>query len=269
MLRDPMPYSVFAVDMQNYSARDALGQLELRRVLRELLQVASDEAGISRDVWERQDSGDGEVALVPPNVPKGRLAADFIRELLIAVNQVNVPRRDEDRVRLRVALHFGDAYVDGTGYAGPAVIEACRLLDSKPLRLALDAVPEANLVLGLSDRVYQDVVRQRDLHPRDFQAATVEHKTFAGRIWVKVPGGAGPNLLEGGLRPQASPVDGQGPDSEAAGSAPADADRGGLGKGTRQAAGARHGDFRRATVSGVVSFGDGPVAGGDINQRER
>lgn len=194
MAHDFLPYSIFAADIQNYSARDALGQVELRQQFRELMREAASAAHLDPVEWRRQDSGDGELALIPPSIPKVRLADDLVRELKIKLQRINHPRRAEERIRLRVALHHGDVCVDGTGFPGPAVVVASRLLDAEPLRQALDAVPDAFLAIILSDRMFEDVEGQRDILRPDFRAVTVVRKRFEGRAWVKVPGFPPPDL---------------------------------------------------------------------------
>jgi hypothetical protein len=204
----PLHRSIFAVDIQRYSARHhPLDQVALRRDLRDLLRAATTAINIDRDEWHLQDRGDGELALVPASISKPLLVAEFVRELHVHLTALNRPRRTEERVRLRVAMHHGDVIQDGTGFAGGAIVAACRLLDSDPVRAALDRIAEADLAVILSDRMFEDVNGYRDLHRRYFRQVEVTVKEFTGRAWVWVPGFQPPDLST-----PAPASDGPGPD---------------------------------------------------------
>lgn len=240
MARDlSRPYAVFGVDIQRWSDRDLHGQVDLRRELHRILEYALEAADIDAAGWTRQDSGDGILALVPPAIPKASLVADLLRELKIELNRLNAPRSDKGRMRLRVVMHHGDVLVDGTGYAGTAIVIASRLLDSNPVRKALDQTPEAELAVILSDRMFEDVEGQRGLFRGDFQPVTVvdKQKRFEGRAWIHIPG----------TRPS---------DLPAASSEQSKA---------RNKAAHRQ-TFRNSTIGGHAIQGDGNItAGGDIN----
>jgi hypothetical protein len=209
MGKDPQHFSVFAVDIQRYSARNDQGQVELRQQLRQLQRVAAKEAGLRLVEWNRQDTGDGVLALIPARISKARLAADLVHELRIALEEANRPRRDAERIRLRVALHHGDVYPEPTGFPGAAVVDTCRLLDSKPLRAALDEVPGADVSVILSDRMFQDVDGKRGIHQREFRAVQVAVKDFMASAWITVPGFSPPDLSA-----QTSPHDSAATDAE-------------------------------------------------------
>ncbi|WP_406629282.1 hypothetical protein [Amycolatopsis sp. WGS_07] len=67
-----------------------------------------------------------------------------------------------------------------------------RLLEAAPVRAALEAVPEANLVQVVSESIYHGSVRQRltDLSPEDFTEVLVDTpgKGFRAAAWIRVPG---------------------------------------------------------------------------------
>lgn len=253
MNQEPQHYSIFGADIQNYSGRHALEQLDLRRDFRRLLRDASDLAKVRPDRWCRQDQGDGELALVPGTLSKPRLVAELVRELGIALDHYNQPRRPEDRLRLRLAMHCGEAHMDGTGFAGNAPIVASRLLEAAPLRAALNAVPRAHLALILSQPMFEAVNGYRDIRASDFKRVRVRVKTFEQDAWLSVPGLPESTLTTAVAEPCP-------PSSPGQGSAERPAKRS-----TTKRMDAQRDALGNVVFRGPVSFGDGPVAGRDIN----
>jgi len=255
--QEPLHYSVFAADIQNYSGRHALVQIDLRHLLHALLLEASAAAGVDRPNWCLQDQGDGELSLVPGTMPKPRLVADFIRELGIGLARHNLRCGPEERLRLRVAMHCGEAHVDGTGFAGDAPVVAARLLNSEPAREALNAVPEADLALILSTPMFEAVNGYRDIKQGDFRRVRVREKTFKATAWVSVPGFAPPALAD-------HTDDAPRTERPAGGRS-----GGGEARPAAEQPAAGPGSFRHAVFHGPVSFGDGPVAGRDVNYGDK
>lgn len=197
-----------AVDVADYSVRDDAGQLEIQQLLLTVLdQVGANATLLRRLDWRRQAQGDGELALLPPDLDQARAVPEFVRELLIALERVNRPRSDEARLRLRAAFHFGVVYESANGYSGTTVNTVCRLRDSDELRRALAAAPASNLALAVSERVYTDVVRHRlrDLDPALFHRVVVDRpgQQFRAEAWIFVPSSGG-----GGLGPLGVPASG-------------------------------------------------------------
>ncbi|MCL9760858.1 effector-associated domain EAD1-containing protein [Frankia sp. AiPa1] len=183
--------SVFCVDARGYSARDMLGQVDLRSGVHEVVDTALAQVDIANDVLLRQDSGDGCLCAVDAAVPKDLLASDFVRELRIAQRHFNRVRQPAAGLRLRMSLHHGQVLLDGGGAAGNAVVIASRLVDAVGVRAVLENHPDADLVLALSPEFYLDTVKERlrDLDPDDFaQISAVVGTKFEGTAWVTLPG---------------------------------------------------------------------------------
>ncbi|WP_239311730.1 MULTISPECIES: TIR domain-containing protein [unclassified Frankia] len=185
----PLPYTVLALDAVRFSAHGTLVQLAWRRGLREIVDEACGRTGIAADAIQLQDRGDGFLGVVAVSVPKATLAADFVRELRIALRAFNRTRNDTGRVRVRLALHHGDVIVDGTGFAGQPTIVAARLVDAPPVRQVLADAPSEDLALIVSDELYAATVAEqlRGLDPGEFREVTVEVPKFSGTAWVQVP----------------------------------------------------------------------------------
>lgn len=187
MTSDPVPRSLVAVDIEGYSSRDNQGQAELRKKLREVCEEAFSRTRISPD--SRQDQGDSFLFLFQPDVSKALLASDLIREIGTALRLSNRSWLLEARMRLRVAVHYGEVHLDGTGYAGESVVTVMRLLDAQPLRNALKTAPD-DLAVIVSEPMYRDVVRHqyRGMNPSDYVQVQVSHKEFSQPAWIRVPG---------------------------------------------------------------------------------
>jgi hypothetical protein len=253
---DASHHTVLAFDVEGFSRLRDLDQRDLRGDLQRIVDDACLAAGIDRARWIRQDQGDGEVALLPADVPKARVLADLVAHIGFTLRRFNGARRSDRRLRLRVAAHCGDVLVGSTGFSGQAVITACRLLDADELRAALANAPDADLAVAVSRRMYEDVVAQepRGLDPRAWTEVHVHVKSFADAIWLHVPGTA----ADGAPRPGGGSEPGDGGDQE-----PGEDDHP---AGTDQREGAPGGDWSRRTVQVVRTSGQqSPAAGHDAN----
>jgi hypothetical protein len=186
-----------AVDARDYSSRTAADQFDLQADLVDLLAAAAQGARLERLAWSRQEGGDGELSLLPPEQSESVLIDDFVRELDAALHRHNRVRLPEARLRLRVAIHFGVVFPAASGYAGPAAVVVSRLLASRPLKQALESAPDTDLVVGLSDGVYQDTVlgRLTKTLPEAFDQHRIDDEKYRGLIWIRTVerprGGAG------------------------------------------------------------------------------
>jgi hypothetical protein len=182
-------YLCLSTDAQGYSRRHDRSQSALQQELLYLLDQAAESVGLHRPNWHRQGSGDGELALVPPSEPEFRVVDDFVRALDMLLFRHNYDRRPDDRLRLRLAADHGPVQVSANGYAGHAVVAVSRLVNSRPLRLALTAA-HANLAVILSGRLYTDLVLGGHTRtaPEDFRMVPVREKEFRDDAWIRVPG---------------------------------------------------------------------------------
>jgi hypothetical protein len=179
-----------AVDAENYGGQDDQRQRAIQDGILAVLDQAAARAGLHRDRWDRQPQGDGELAVLPEVDPEPQVIDDYVREIGNALARHNRDLRPNARLRLRLAMHFGVAIPASNGFSGQAAVDVCRLRDSGPLRSALAAAAGANLVVVLSDRLYQETVKQghTSLRPEEFRPVAVQEKTFAQQAWIYVPG---------------------------------------------------------------------------------
>jgi hypothetical protein len=185
-------FLMLAVDAWRYGPRDDRQQVDLQRFLDEGLRTAARRSGLDDSSWQTQDAGDGRLALLPDSGSEPVLVDSFVRELDTWLARHNHDRMPGARLRLRIAVHNGPAIPAPLGYGGTAVVHVCRLRDSRPVRAALDAAPDANLVLAVSALIFDDVIRQRhtSLSVDDFTRVEIDDpvKDFGATAWVRVPG---------------------------------------------------------------------------------
>jgi len=185
---------VLGIDLQRYSRLNTREQLEVQRDLDRLLDDAARTAGLDRRRWRRQPGGDGEIAELPADTELISVVATLVAALDELLTDHNEAHSEGHRIRLRVAMHIGALSDAPFGSAGPAFVVLSRLLDSRPVRTALDSSPQANLALILSQPVYDKAVRSElgGLRPRQFQEVRVDipGKGFHETAYVRVPGAA-------------------------------------------------------------------------------
>lgn len=185
---------VLGIDIKDSSALPARVQAKLYEELDRMLDEASARVGLDRSSWTRQPGGDGEVAVLPADVDLVALVGDFVLRLdrlLTDHNEISAPTA---RLRVRLAMHTGALTPSRFGFAGPALVTLARLLDSKPVRAALDAAPTANMAQIISESLFHKAVAAEldGLRPRQFRQVRVNVKAFHETAYVHVPGGPHP-----------------------------------------------------------------------------
>ncbi|MEV7968156.1 hypothetical protein AB0O34_19530 [Sphaerisporangium sp. NPDC088356] len=180
-----------AVDVQSYSARDNRRQLDVQTGLKRVLDRALARAGLSLAAVPRQDRGDGQLVLLPAGVDEARVIAILLREVGAGLAEINETLPPDDRIRLRLALAQGIVHEAATGYVGKAVVDACRLVETRDLRTALAEHDDRDLAVAVTDDLFHDVLVHgyAGLAAGDFRRVGVElaDKGFSAVVWLAVP----------------------------------------------------------------------------------
>lgn len=184
--------ALLTVDIEDYSSRNDAEQRCLQSALMTSLDRAADAAELHREQWVKQLGGDGLMALLPPGTDVERLLDIFVRRLDAELGSYNRLREQPtwSRIRMRLALHTGPIHLDGdSGWPGRHAVLPARLRDSKPIRAALAARPEADLAVIVSAEVYGDYVTQGPGSPRpsEFRAVRVEQKKQSYTGYLHLP----------------------------------------------------------------------------------
>ncbi|MGW0507312.1 hypothetical protein [Micromonospora sp. NPDC003241] len=190
-MRHPERRMLICVDMERYSGRGNVQQYEAQQDFHRLLREAAAEVGLHREGWTTQQSGDGELAILPRELPEAYLIGRFVPELNRRLRRYNVSRLPSARIRLRIAVHQGMVHLDGAnGFPGQAVVLVSRLCDAAPVRRALAAFPDAGIALVVSSDIYRDVVTEypEQIRPDRFQRIDVRipDKRFEAQAWLCV-----------------------------------------------------------------------------------
>jgi len=176
-------------DLRRYSAADDQLQRALQELLVQSLDRAAAAAGIDRTTWQRQPEGDGEFAVLPSETPEHLVVDRYVRSLHAELQSVNRYRVAEAKVRMRLAIHHGVISEGANGFPGKDTVLVARLLSSRAAHVALDRLPSADLVVILSEHLYDTLVAtgHTTLRADDFRRVEVKEKTFDGHGWLWVP----------------------------------------------------------------------------------
>lgn len=180
-----------AADVEQYSSLDTRTQSTVQSELVRMLDEAAALTGLDRTAWTRQPQGDLEFAVLPEATPEDVVLGSFVHHLAVRLGDRNA-RPAVQRVRLRMAVDTGVVADAALGHAGPAPVAVARYVNAPQLKTVLATLTAADLVVMVSDRLYQDVVRsgRPDLDPAQYVRAHVRVKEFGGYGWIRVPGHA-------------------------------------------------------------------------------
>lgn len=164
-------------------------QIYLRDRLYELVADAFGRSGVEFGRCYSEDRGDGFVSAISPEIPTDRLIHPFAEYLRSGLRLHNSVSNELGALRLRVALHSGEAWTDAHGLVGDSVILLFRLLDSPSFKQVVHH-GHAYLALITSDIVYDQTIRHAPglIDPDDYSRLDIEHKGLSGRAWVRLVG---------------------------------------------------------------------------------
>ncbi|AGM07148.1 caspase, EACC1-associated type [Amycolatopsis keratiniphila] len=183
---------VVCCNLESYRRANSKIQREMQDLLVRSLNRASQAVGLDRSTWQRHAMGDGEMAVLPQDTPEHVVVDRYVRALDAELTSVNANRPPHMRLRMRMAIHFGDLAKGASGDSGQGVVFATRLVDSPVARAALEQT-NASLVVLLSDQVHEAIVQtgRATVRPDDFRGVEVEvqAKSFVARGWLWIPSG--------------------------------------------------------------------------------
>ncbi|WP_433231459.1 hypothetical protein ACQP2H_05665 [Micromonospora sp. CA-248260] len=265
----PRHWTVVSLDIVNSSAGGYPRQSDLATTVEQIVGRIEHRCPYPGR-WIRRERGDGELILVPADVPIAWVLAGLLPQLRQEILDHNRNKHPDHLLRLRVGIDCGDVSVDTAGVprGGDAIVDAARLRDCGASREAAVAVPAAPVVAVVSDEVYRRVVPANALgmEPWMFRSvrAVVPDKTFQAHAWLHLPSQPPPAVSAAADEPETSQTHDR--------SAPAPAgDPRDLARLARQAAGThRNHDARQQGDNlGQIVYGDhatvtnhGPISKG-------
>lgn len=207
MWADPVPYWIvqLAVDGPDTGEGAGAGTEASRARMSEewhrAVQHAMTVACIDRELCVSHEQGSGVLLLVPQRYSAATLLRDMVRVLDGLLSVLRERSGADHRIQVRVGFAGGPVAEHGGRPGGRAVGEVAELVGAEPVRRALRAVPDANMVVVVSDRIYQTVVTGgyrgiRAAEYGSFDIGTRERGVV--RAWVRLPGGyRAPRLMPG------------------------------------------------------------------------
>ena len=177
-----------SVDVQGYSPNNDVRQGQIQEELLDVLDEAGDRSGIARAEWARQSKGDEELSLIRPDLAATKVIDGFCVELAAVLHEHNA-RSGQRPMRLRLAIDAGPTALAVNGFAGRAVVGASRLVGADPLKRTLTIEGRADLVVMLSNSVFQDWVLggHCSVDENCFRRVFVSEKEYTGDAWIWVP----------------------------------------------------------------------------------
>ncbi|MCX4742473.1 hypothetical protein [Streptomyces antibioticus] len=176
------------VDVERYSGRSYDAQAKVQDGVALALDQACANAGLRWRDCERQDRGDGQLLLLPPEIDEDRAVPGLILGLRDMLPLLNARVPEEHMIRLRVALAQGAVRPAKLGFVAWSVELASRLLDSAPLRKELAVAQGSDMALIVPDDLYHDVFERGagGLPPDALRKVRVEIKAkkFAADAWL-------------------------------------------------------------------------------------
>ncbi len=180
--------TVVLIDVAGSASHTNPWQLRMRSDLRAMVIEALTGPDFRPDEIEMTDTGDGIRMIFAPAVSPIPVLAHFISDLSAAL-RAQQENRPDARFRLRVAVDMGLVHRDH-GWHGSPLVMCSRLCDAQPVRRVLRAAEQANLVLVVSSRVYDEVVRHGydGIDPATYSKIEIREKETSTSAWINVPG---------------------------------------------------------------------------------
>ena len=190
MWLNPVHHTIIATDVAKSGSRNDVLIVRMRADLRRMLKDVLAQQAVDMDAQAVADLGDGYRLLLPASISPGSALNPFVANLANALRLHREASSEAHRIRLRVVVHSGLLHPEADGsWAGTPLKEAARLLEAPVGRLFLDAFPSADMVLLVSQTIYDTVVRHGyTLDPQLFERVEVEVKETRESAWVHVPG---------------------------------------------------------------------------------
>jgi class 3 adenylate cyclase len=160
MQEEPVYRGILGIDIEGFSRGEWTDPIRarLRDRLDRLVRQALVRSRIAASVIASTDTGDGLLLLLEPEVSKARLL-HLVIDMAGDLARGNQHAPATHRMRLRVVVHAGEMLADARGHTGASLNFASRLLDADAARAVLAFSPAAELVVVVSDEVYEGVVR--------------------------------------------------------------------------------------------------------------
>ncbi|WP_206793442.1 adenylate/guanylate cyclase domain-containing protein [Amycolatopsis sp. MtRt-6] len=200
--------TIMTVDVAGYNhpARTMAHLREVHEALWRVLKGGFAETGIPWDVCFVENTGDGAMILLPPDIAKVDLVAQLPERMHAELRRHNAVHSEPAQIQLRLALHAGEVQSASHGSVGKAVSFTFRVLDAAEAKKA-QKLTGAELALLASDVFYQEVVLQDPAAaPAEYRRIAVTTKETSTVAWLRLLGGEPAGERRPDLRAVPSPA---------------------------------------------------------------
>jgi hypothetical protein len=189
---DVVSCTVMIIDVAGSASHTNPWQLRMRADLRAIVLGTLEGCGHDAAQLDLDDTGDGVRLIFRSEAVAIGLLARFVPRLAAAL-QAHRTADPPAGFGVRVAVDAGLLHRDH-GWHGTPLILCHRLCDADPVRRTLHAADQADLVLVVSSRVYDEVVRHGydGLDPNSYRSITLHVKETTTTAWIHVPGYSSP-----------------------------------------------------------------------------
>lgn len=182
--------TIMAVDIAGYNnpSRTMVHLREVHEGLWAVLKGSFAETGVPWDVCFVENTGDGAMILLPPEIAKADLVAQLPERMHAELRRYNIVHSEGAQIRLRLALNAGEVQEASHGSVSKAVSFTFRVLDA-PAAKAAQKATGADLALLASDTFYNDVVAQDPAAaPGEYARIPVSVKETSTVAWLRLLG---------------------------------------------------------------------------------
>ncbi|WP_328449353.1 effector-associated domain 2-containing protein [Amycolatopsis sp. NBC_00438] len=189
--------TIMVVDIAGYNdpKRTVAHLHEVHEGLWGVLRRTLAETGVSWEACLIENTGDGAMFLLPPDMAKADLVTQLPERMLGELRRHNAVHTVEARLQLRLAIHAGEVHRGSHGSISPAVNYTFRLLDAKVAKVAQKQTG-AQLAIIVSEEFYREVVKHDPAADSDaYRQILAEVKETTAQPWLRLLGGTPGNDL--------------------------------------------------------------------------
>jgi len=195
--------TIMAVDVVGYNhpMRTLAHQEAVHEGFNQIMRTAFADTGVPWDVCMVENTGDGAMILLPPEVAKADLVAELPERVHAGLRRYNTVHAPEAAVQLRLALHAGEVRQGSFGSVSQAISFTFRLLDAPEAKSAQKS-SGADLALIVSAVIYSDVVvHDAAAEPGAYQRIPVKVKETDTEAWLRLMGAVRPAVNGSPVKP--------------------------------------------------------------------
>ncbi len=183
------PCTLLTVDVEGSSSLLNPDKLTAQHDMYSLLEDSFADASLRWDSCWHEDRGDGVLVVIEGTEAKLPVVDRVVPAFAASLAQRNRTSRGP-RLRMRLAIHAGDAHRTSRGWLGADVDLVFGLVNAQPVRDVLTAAQRGSSVVVVSGGVHQSVVRHGygAIDPRSWAPVAIRTKRQEEPAWVHVPG---------------------------------------------------------------------------------